>query len=194
MSHNRATSQTLGDEEPYIYKKGPAFGMPGVHVDGMDVLKVREVALEAIARARRGDGPTLIECETYRFRGHSLAGGWRCCGLIMCADVCLIDATASNQCMACQCWHNQHWHWAVCRCHTARWHRCQPSPEPTKATPSRGPAYCLLILLPPCHLSPALLTHSLQTLMSCAARRRRPSTLPGTPSPSCAPTCWTPAW
>mmetsp|Transcript_14908 Transcript_14908/g.40204 ORF Transcript_14908/g.40204 Transcript_14908/m.40204 type:complete len:420 (-) Transcript_14908:991-2250(-) len=73
MSHLRATSTTLGDQEPYIYKKGPLFDMPGVHVDGMDVLKVREVALEAIARARRGDGPTLIECETYRYRGHSLA-------------------------------------------------------------------------------------------------------------------------
>lgn len=36
-------------------------------------LQVREVALEAVARARRGDGPTLIEAETYRFRGHSLA-------------------------------------------------------------------------------------------------------------------------
>lgn len=35
--------------------------------------QVREVALEAIERARRGDGPTLIEAETYRFRGHSLA-------------------------------------------------------------------------------------------------------------------------
>lgn len=99
MSHNRATSQTLGDEEPYIYKKGPAFGMPGVHVDGMDVLKVREVALEAIARARRGDGPTLIECETYRFRGHSLAGGWRCCGLIVHGGLCLGGATASSQCV-----------------------------------------------------------------------------------------------
>jgi len=73
MNHPRATSSTLGDEEPMIYKKGAPFGMPGVHVDGMDVLAVREVALEAIARARRGDGPTLIECETYRFRGHSLA-------------------------------------------------------------------------------------------------------------------------
>lgn len=73
MQHNRATSETMGDEVPYIYKKGPAFGMPGVHVDGMDVVKVREVALEAVARARRGDGPTLIECDTYRFRGHSLA-------------------------------------------------------------------------------------------------------------------------
>jgi len=67
MSHYRATSV------PEIWKKGPAFGMPGVHVDGMDVLAVREAAMEAIARARRGDGPTLIECETYRFRGHSLA-------------------------------------------------------------------------------------------------------------------------
>ncbi len=36
-------------------------------------VQVHEVAKEAIARARRGDGPTLIECETYRFRGHSLA-------------------------------------------------------------------------------------------------------------------------
>ncbi|KAE8708672.1 Pyruvate dehydrogenase E1 component subunit alpha-3 [Hibiscus syriacus] len=67
MSHLRSTS------DPQIYKKGPAFGMPGVHVDGMDVLKVREVAKDAIARARRGEGPTLVECETYRFRGHSLA-------------------------------------------------------------------------------------------------------------------------
>ncbi|KAL8108960.1 hypothetical protein AgCh_025162 [Apium graveolens] len=67
MSHLRATS------DPQIWKKGPAFGMPGVHVDGMDVLKVREVAKEAVGRARRGEGPTLIECETYRFRGHSLA-------------------------------------------------------------------------------------------------------------------------
>ncbi|WCJ22508.1 Pyruvate dehydrogenase E1 component subunit alpha [Euphorbia peplus] len=67
MSHLRATS------DPEIWKKGPAFGMPGIHVDGMDVLKVREVAKEAVDRARRGDGPTLVECETYRFRGHSLA-------------------------------------------------------------------------------------------------------------------------
>ncbi|KAL9234590.1 hypothetical protein vseg_009446 [Gypsophila vaccaria] len=67
MSHLRATS------DPEIWKKGPAFGMPGYHVDGMDVLKVREVAKEAVNRARRGEGPTLVECETYRFRGHSLA-------------------------------------------------------------------------------------------------------------------------
>lgn len=67
MAHDRATSQ------PEIYKKASVFGMPGVEVDGMDVLAVRAVAQEAVARARAGEGPTLIECLTYRFRGHSLA-------------------------------------------------------------------------------------------------------------------------
>lgn len=74
MNHPRATGMSdPNDSEPHIWKKGPAFGMPGVLVDGMDVQKVREVALEAVARARAGLGPTLIEAETYRFRGHSLA-------------------------------------------------------------------------------------------------------------------------
>ena len=67
MAHERATS------EPEIYKKAAAFGMAGYEVDGMDVLAVRQVAQEAVARARAGEGPTLIEALTYRFRGHSLA-------------------------------------------------------------------------------------------------------------------------
>lgn len=67
MAHDRATSQ------PEIYRKAEAFGMAGVEVDGMDVLAVRAAALEAVARARAGEGPTLIEALTYRFRGHSLA-------------------------------------------------------------------------------------------------------------------------
>eukprot|EP01068_Selenidium_serpulae_P011340 Selendium_serpulae@DN5642_c0_g1_i2.p1 len=67
MAHYRSTSV------PEIYKKAEAFGMPGVEVDGMDVLQVRSVAREAINRARTGGGPTLIEALTYRFRGHSLA-------------------------------------------------------------------------------------------------------------------------
>ena len=67
MSHERATSV------PEIYKKGAAFGMHGVEVDGMDVLAVYKVAQEAVARARAGEGPTVIEALTYRFRGHSLA-------------------------------------------------------------------------------------------------------------------------
>lgn len=40
MNHNRATNPTAGDDSPFIYKKGPAFGMPGILVDGMDVRKV----------------------------------------------------------------------------------------------------------------------------------------------------------
>lgn len=40
MQHNRATNPTAGDDSPFIYKKGPAFGMPGILVDGMDVRKV----------------------------------------------------------------------------------------------------------------------------------------------------------
>ena len=67
MAHDRATSQ------PEIYKKASVFNMEGYEVDGMDVLAVREVAKKAIARARAGEGPTLIEALTYRFRGHSLA-------------------------------------------------------------------------------------------------------------------------
>ena len=67
MAHDRATSQ------PEIYKKASVFNMEGVEVDGMDVLAVRDVAQKAIARARAGEGPTLIEALTYRFRGHSLA-------------------------------------------------------------------------------------------------------------------------
>lgn len=67
MAHDRATS------DPQIYKKAHAFGMAGQEVDGMDVLAVRSAAKEAVARARAGEGPTVIEALTYRFRGHSLA-------------------------------------------------------------------------------------------------------------------------
>nr|YP_009313312.1 Pyruvate dehydrogenase E1 component, alpha subunit [Dichotomaria marginata]SCW21566.1 Pyruvate dehydrogenase E1 component, alpha subunit [Dichotomaria marginata] len=67
MAHHRSAST------PEIYKKAEAFGLPGFEVDGMDVLAIRQIALHAIKRAREGEGPTLIEALTYRFRGHSLA-------------------------------------------------------------------------------------------------------------------------
>lgn len=67
MAHERATSQ------PEIYKKASVFDMHGVEVDGMDIVAVHTIAEEAVARARAGEGPTLIEALTYRFRGHSLA-------------------------------------------------------------------------------------------------------------------------
>ena len=54
-----------------IADRANAYGFPGVTVDGMDVLAVLEVAQAAIARARAKQGPTLVECKTYRFVGHS---------------------------------------------------------------------------------------------------------------------------
>lgn len=54
-----------------IADRAAAYGMPGVIVDGNDVEAVYRAAGEAIAKARRGEGPTLIECKTYRLCGHS---------------------------------------------------------------------------------------------------------------------------
>ena len=52
--------------------RAQGYGFPGVTVDGNDVLAVYEVTQEAIVRARKGEGPTLIECKTYRWMGHSI--------------------------------------------------------------------------------------------------------------------------
>jgi TPP-dependent pyruvate/acetoin dehydrogenase alpha subunit len=54
-----------------LAERGPAYGMPGVKVDGNNVLAVYEAALQAVERARRGGGPTFIECKTFRMTGHS---------------------------------------------------------------------------------------------------------------------------
>lgn len=51
--------------------RGPAYGMPGVTIDGNDVLAVYKTVGEAITRARAGHGPTFIECQTFRMTGHS---------------------------------------------------------------------------------------------------------------------------
>jgi pyruvate dehydrogenase E1 component alpha subunit len=53
-----------------IAARAAAYDIPGVVVDGMDILAVRRAAEKAVKRARDGGGPSLIECKTYRFRGH----------------------------------------------------------------------------------------------------------------------------
>jgi len=53
-----------------IADRAASYGIPGASVDGMDVFAVYEAAQEAINRARRGQGPSLLECKTYRFNGH----------------------------------------------------------------------------------------------------------------------------
>ncbi len=54
-----------------VAERGAAYGVPSVVVDGNDVLAVREVAQAAVQRARAGEGPTLLECKTYRWRAHT---------------------------------------------------------------------------------------------------------------------------
>ena len=67
------TSAAITLATPDVAGRAQAYGMPGVVVDGMDVRAVYEVASEAVARARAGGGPTLVEAKTFRFEGH--AGG-----------------------------------------------------------------------------------------------------------------------
>jgi len=56
---------------PDVADRVSAYGIPGAVVDGQDVLAVREAVSQAVERARQGEGPTLIECKTYRWYGHS---------------------------------------------------------------------------------------------------------------------------
>jgi pyruvate dehydrogenase E1 component alpha subunit len=65
VSFQRACA--IGD----VCARAAAYAMPGCKVDGQKVLEVRQVVLEAVERARRGEGPALIEAMTYRYRGHS---------------------------------------------------------------------------------------------------------------------------
>jgi pyruvate dehydrogenase E1 component alpha subunit len=62
----------LADRQPpvEIHRRAAAYGLPGVAVDGNDALAVHAAAAEAAARARRGEGPTLLECRTYRWLEH----------------------------------------------------------------------------------------------------------------------------
>ena len=65
-----ATGRTTAGDS--IAARAAAYGIPGVRVDGNDVLAVYETVRTAVARARRGEGPTLVEAVTYRWGGHSM--------------------------------------------------------------------------------------------------------------------------
>ena len=65
------TRQTRVMRIENIADRAAAYGMPGVTVDGNDVLAVYKAAETAVERARKGGGPTLLECKTYRHKGHS---------------------------------------------------------------------------------------------------------------------------
>jgi pyruvate dehydrogenase E1 component alpha subunit len=67
------TSVERSASEPLFYRRGESFRIPGIQVDGMDVLAVRGAAETALEWARSGKGPIIIELKTYRYRGHSMS-------------------------------------------------------------------------------------------------------------------------
>lgn len=68
-----STPSASGVGAPSVADRGPGYGIPGIKADGNDVIALRDTLDEAIARARRGEGPSLIEALTYRVAGHMVA-------------------------------------------------------------------------------------------------------------------------
>jgi pyruvate dehydrogenase E1 component alpha subunit len=67
------TSVNRSSAEDRLYKRGESFRIPGLQIDGMDVLAVRGAATTALEWVRGGKGPILLELKTYRYRGHSMS-------------------------------------------------------------------------------------------------------------------------
>ncbi|WP_095011065.1 pyruvate dehydrogenase (acetyl-transferring) E1 component subunit alpha [Tsuneonella mangrovi] len=67
------TAVKRSSAETEFYRRGTAFRIPGMDVNGMDVLEVRQAAEVAFKHAREGNGPVLLELNTYRYRGHSMS-------------------------------------------------------------------------------------------------------------------------
>ncbi len=67
------TSLDRASAETHLFKRGISFKIPGMQIDGMDVLEVERKMREAIDHARSGEGPILVEAITYRYRGHSMS-------------------------------------------------------------------------------------------------------------------------
>lgn len=74
VCHNNLYAQFMPIKDAYakenIADLAAGYGMPGVVVDGQDVIAVHEAVQAAVARARAGEGPSLVECKTYRYRAH----------------------------------------------------------------------------------------------------------------------------
>lgn len=69
--YGMSTSTERSTSVPKIAQRAASYSMPGVTVDGNDLSAISEAVTEAVARARAGDGPSLVESLTYRWRGHS---------------------------------------------------------------------------------------------------------------------------
>jgi pyruvate dehydrogenase E1 component alpha subunit len=71
--YGMGTSVQRASASTDLYKRGAAYGIPGKQIDGMDVIATHEAAEEAVAHARAGKGPMILEMMTYRYRGHSMS-------------------------------------------------------------------------------------------------------------------------
>ncbi len=67
------TSVNRSSAEDQLYRRGESFRIPGIQVNGMDVLAVRGATEEALKWVQAGNGPILLEMKTYRYRGHSMS-------------------------------------------------------------------------------------------------------------------------
>ena len=71
--YGMGTSVERASARPELYQRGQAYGIPGQQVDGMNVLAVKAGGDKAVAHARSGKGPIILEMMTYRYRGHSMS-------------------------------------------------------------------------------------------------------------------------
>jgi acetoin:2,6-dichlorophenolindophenol oxidoreductase subunit alpha len=68
--YGQSTPQSVHQKIKDVATRADAYGMPGITIDGNDVMDVFQVVGEMVRRARRGEGPSLVECKTYRWLGH----------------------------------------------------------------------------------------------------------------------------
>ncbi|MCE2964766.1 MAG: pyruvate dehydrogenase (acetyl-transferring) E1 component subunit alpha [Alphaproteobacteria bacterium] len=71
--YGMGTSVARASANVDLYRRGEGFGVPGVAVDGMDVMAVNAAAQDAVAYVKAGNGPFIMEMKTYRYRGHSMS-------------------------------------------------------------------------------------------------------------------------
>ena len=71
--YGMGTSVARASSNQELFSRGAAFGIPGISVDGMDVLAVKEAGEKALEHARSGNGPYILGMQTYRYRGHSMS-------------------------------------------------------------------------------------------------------------------------
>ena len=71
--YGMGTSVERASSNTHLHQRGRSFDIPGEEVDGMDVRAVRAAGERAVSRARKGEGPYILEMQTYRYRGHSMS-------------------------------------------------------------------------------------------------------------------------